>query len=158
MVNASQTAFLRSTKSQGNAAVAAIFVENADLSFAVAESDEILTEQLDMDRIAIRVWQLRTQQRGHPEVPHRLAHRRVGAGAAHELIVFCRQNPSVSLLNVRDPSWSPASLQNAIGKSFAHPRWQGASGRQYVPVATSSSRPEEPRVGREGVSKRKTMG
>src|SRR3546814_14887387 len=71
--SASQTAFLRSTKSQGNAAVAAIFVENADLSFAVAESDEILTEQLDMDRIAIRVWQLRTQQRGHPEVPHRLA-------------------------------------------------------------------------------------
>src|SRR3546814_8909461 len=72
-----------------------------------------------MDRIAIRVWQLRTQQRGHPEVPHRLAHRRVGAGAAHELIVFCRQHPSVSLPSVRDPSWSPASLQTAIGKSFA---------------------------------------
>src|SRR3546814_11091142 len=126
MVNASQTAFLRSTKGQGNAAVAAIFVENADLSFAVAESDEILTEQLDMDRIAIRVWQLRTQQRGHPEVPHRLAHRRVGAGAAHWLIVSCRPHPSVPLPSVRDPSGPPAPLQNAIGQSFANYRVKAA--------------------------------
>src|SRR3546814_19950884 len=116
MVNASQTAFLRSTKSQGNAAVAAIFVENADLSFAVAESDEILTDQLDMDRIAIRVWQLRTQRRGHPAVPHRLAHRRVGAGAAHERIVLCRLQPPVPPPRGRVPSWSPAIGNVARGE------------------------------------------
>ena len=92
VVDTADSARLDAAERQRGVAVAAIFVEDADLAVAVAEGDEVLAQQLDAPRIAVRSRQLRRQQGRHPEAPKRLAHRRSRPDPADQLVVFPRQH------------------------------------------------------------------
>src|ERR1700676_2486420 len=61
--------------------------EQAELSAAVAERDELLAEKLNPHRRTVRPGNLFRQQRGHPVTPHQTPHRSVTLDTA-EYFVF----------------------------------------------------------------------
>ena len=70
------------------------FLEQSDLSVGGPEGDEILTQELDADRRAIRRGQLPGQQRRHPIAAHGLAHRGPGADPGQTLVILFRKHGS----------------------------------------------------------------
>src|SRR5258708_35042393 len=76
-------------------------VDQSDAPLAVAERDQLLSEQLHANRWAVALRQLRVEQRGYPVAPEQLAHRRAGAGAGQEFIHLLGQHGA---LIVRAPS------------------------------------------------------
>ena len=63
VIDAAQPAFLVAPEIQRDAAVRAEFVDQTDAALAVAERDEVLAEQLDAHRRAVRLGDLRTTGR-----------------------------------------------------------------------------------------------
>src|SRR6266852_5686340 len=92
VVRAAQPALLVAAEPQRHAAVGAELVDDADAPFAVAEGDQLLSQQLYANRGAVALRQLRVEQRGYPVAPEQLAHRRAGAGAGQEYIHLLGQH------------------------------------------------------------------
>src|SRR5947208_15695376 len=61
-------------------------VDDADAPFAVAERDQLLSQQFHANRRAVALRQLRVEQGGYPVAPEQLAHRRAGARAREKCI------------------------------------------------------------------------
>src|SRR5581483_10778931 len=68
----------------------------ADAALGVAEGDELLAHQLDAHRRPIGFSDLARQAGGAPVAPHRIAHRRSGAGACDQLVFFLREHAGFS--------------------------------------------------------------
>src|SRR6266852_2507842 len=102
VVRAAQPALLVAPEPQRHAAVGAELVDDADAPFAVAERDQLLSEQFHANRRAIALRQLPVEQRGYPVAPEQLAHRRAGARTGQEYIHLLGQHGrSPSLLASR---------------------------------------------------------
>jgi hypothetical protein len=88
VIDAAQAALLVAPEVERHAAMRAIFLDEADAALGVAEGDELLAHQLDAHRRPIRLGDLARQTGGDPIAPHRIAHRRSGAGAGDQLVLF----------------------------------------------------------------------
>ena len=96
VIEAAQAAILVAREHQRGAPVRAIFVEHADAAFGVAENDEVLAEQTDLDRRAVRMRHFLGQAGGDPVPAHDLAHRRVALDAAQQVVFLWRHHDGVS--------------------------------------------------------------
>ena len=74
----------------------AVFVEHADATFAVAENNEVLTEQTNLDRRAVGLRDFLGQAGGDPVPAHDLAHRRIALDAAQQVVFLLRHHGGVS--------------------------------------------------------------
>src|SRR2546428_6870995 len=92
VVRAAQPALLVAAEPQRHAAVGAELVDDADAPFAVAERDQLLSEQFHANRRAVALRQLPVEQRGYPVAPEQLTHRRTGARAGQEYIHLLGQH------------------------------------------------------------------
>lgn len=86
VVDAADAARLVAAEEQRGAAMRAAMVHHADLARAVAEGDQLLAEQHQAERRAVR-GQFRRHAGRDPVLPHQLAHRRAGAGMDQDLAV-----------------------------------------------------------------------
>src|SRR5947207_1841485 len=86
VVRAAQPALLVAAEPERHAAMGAELVDQADAPFAVAERDQLLSQQLHANRGAVALRQLRVEQRGYPVAPEQLTHRRSGARAREKRI------------------------------------------------------------------------
>src|SRR5262249_23086207 len=77
---------------QRRVAMAAVLVEQSDVTCGIAEGDEVLAEQSHPPRVAIRVWQFLGQERRYPAAPERRSHRRPGTDTAHGFVFFLWQH------------------------------------------------------------------
>src|SRR5213083_2385670 len=102
VVRTAQPALLVAAEPQRHAAVGAELFDHADSSLRIAESDQLLSQQLHANRRAVALRQLPVEQRGYPVAPEQLAHRRAGARAGQEFIHLAGQQDR-SLLIVRAP-------------------------------------------------------
>jgi hypothetical protein len=84
---------------QRNLAVAAMLIENADHAIRVAEGNESVAQNLERKGIAIRRREIRGLHDWQPIPPQRLAHRRLRADAADQLVVLAGEH-------VRPPDFS----------------------------------------------------
>jgi hypothetical protein len=91
VVHAAQAALLVAAEQQRRAAVRAGLVHQPHLPAAVAEGDEFFAQQAHAVRQAIGRHVAREQE-GNPVQPHQLAHRRSGADANQQLVVFVGQH------------------------------------------------------------------
>ena len=96
MVEAAQAAILVAREHQRGAPVRTIFVEHADAAIAVAEDDEVLAEQADLDRRAVGLRHFLGQAGGDPVPAHDLAHRRIALDAAQQVIFLLRHHGGVT--------------------------------------------------------------
>ncbi len=94
VVDAPETALLVASEEERRAPMRAVFVEETDAPFGVAERHQLLAQQLDAHRRAVGLGQLLREQRGNPVPAHGLAHRRAGADAGDELVLFACQHAS----------------------------------------------------------------
>ena len=74
----------------------AVFVEEPDAALGVAEGHQLFAEELDAHGRTIGLGQLPREQRGNPVPAHGLAHRRAGADAGDQLVLFACQHASPS--------------------------------------------------------------
>src|SRR3989449_11408137 len=88
VVRAAQPALLVAAEPERHAAMSAELVDDADAPFAVAERDQLLSQQFHANRGAIALGQLPVEQRRYPIAPEQLAHRRTGARAGQEFILL----------------------------------------------------------------------
>ena len=72
--------------------MAAVLIEQPYAPFGVAKSDKVLSQELDVLRIAIRVRQLGSLQCRQPIATHCCSHPRARPHAAHQLIVFASEH------------------------------------------------------------------
>ena len=86
VINATQPALLIASEPQRGATVWTIFVEQPDPALAVAERDEILSQQPDARWRAIGLGDLARQQGRDPIPPHHLAHRCPRSGPGQQLV------------------------------------------------------------------------
>ena len=86
VIDAAQPAFLVAPEIQRHAAVRAEFIDQTDAALAVAERDEVLAEQFDAHRRAVRLGDLPRQAGRDPIPPHRIAHRRAGPDAGDQFV------------------------------------------------------------------------
>jgi hypothetical protein len=92
MVDAAQAMLFVPTIEQWGLAVGAEGTQHADLAGGVPESHQILTEQAQLDRVAIRRREFRCLEGGDPEPAQVRAHGRAGTNATQELVIFCTQH------------------------------------------------------------------
>src|SRR6266568_2204764 len=92
VVRAAQPALLVAAEPERHAAMGAELVDDADAPFAVAERDQVLSQQLHANGGAVALRQLPVEQRGYPVAPEQLAHRRAGARAGKEYIHLLGQH------------------------------------------------------------------
>jgi hypothetical protein len=87
MEGATQTAVFQAPVSQISAAMRAAAADQAIAPFVVLEDHQILAEQPHrLDRAVAGEF---IHQRGRlPIAPHQVARRRIGAGAAHQMVLF----------------------------------------------------------------------
>src|SRR5207237_9276114 len=83
---------------EGGAAVAAVLLEQPHAPVGVAEGDQRLAEQADLDRLAVRLGQLVGLQGRNPVAAEHLAEGRAGPGARQQLVLFSGQHPFSSRL------------------------------------------------------------
>ena len=96
VIEAAQAAILVAREHQRGAPVRAVFVEHADATFAVAENNEVLTEQTNLDRRAVGLRDFLGQAGGDPVPAHDLAHRRIALDAAQQVVFLLRHHGGVS--------------------------------------------------------------
>jgi len=82
VIEAAQAAFLVARVSERDAAMRAIFVEHAELAFAVTEDDQVFAQEPRAHRLAVRLRDFFREARGNPVATHELPHRRVAFDAA----------------------------------------------------------------------------
>src|SRR5262249_58021722 len=73
------------------------FINQADLSFAVAEANQTLAHQFHAHRWTIGFGNFRGQEEWRPIAPQQLAHDCSGADAAELIVLFTRHHGDVSL-------------------------------------------------------------
>src|ERR1044071_6351888 len=148
VIGAPEPAFLIAPEPQRNAAVRAEFVDKADPAVAVAERDEVLAEQLDPDRRAVGLGNLRRHAGGDPISPHRLAHRRPGADAGDQFVFLWWQHRRSSWLRRRGRALQAAGHSRPAPQmcspcpkptSAASPRASPRVGWTWIVCARSSS-------------------
>src|SRR5436190_24036262 len=100
VVRAAQPALLVAAEPERHAAMGTELVDEADAPFAVAERDQLLSQQLHANRRAIALRQLGVEQRRYPVAPEQLTHRRAGTGAGQELVHFLSQHSRTLLLSM----------------------------------------------------------
>jgi hypothetical protein len=88
VIDAAQAALLVAPKIERHAAMRAIFLDEADAPLGVAEGYKFLTHQFDAHRRTVRFADLARQACRDPIAPHRIAHRRCGAGAGDQFVFF----------------------------------------------------------------------
>jgi len=67
-------------------------VDQPDPAVAVPEADQVLAEQLDAHRRAVRLGDLPRQAGGYPIPPHRVAHRRAGVDTRDQFVFLRGQH------------------------------------------------------------------
>ena len=92
VVKAAQAAFLVAAVDQRRAAVRAEFIEDADPTVGIAEDDEVLAEEPDLDRSAVGLWHFLDQAGRNPMMPEDAAHRRIAFDTAHQVVFLGRQH------------------------------------------------------------------
>ena len=95
---AAQAAIAVDAKRQRRAAVGAMLVQQTDSAFAIAEGDQIFTQQADANGLSVVLRQLAFKQSGHPIAAQNLAHRGAGAGVGEEFVVFAGKHEPLRLL------------------------------------------------------------
>ena len=88
MEQAPQPAFRIDPQGKRSAPMRAMFVEQADPSFAVAKGDKLFAEKLDPDWLSVVFGQFGFEQSRDPEAPHDIAHRGTRTGANEQFVVF----------------------------------------------------------------------
>src|SRR5205807_6261233 len=79
---------------QRRAAVQAQLVQEAEPAVRVAEGDEALAQDGDLDRRAVGLGQVTELEGRRPVPPEHPAHRRVGPDPAQSLVLLCGQHAS----------------------------------------------------------------
>ena len=97
VVHAAQAAVFVAAQPQRHQAVRAELVKQADAPVGVAECHQFLAQQLDPNRLSVRLRQLPGQQGGHPVAAHQFAHGRA-CPDLRERHIFCLRNHSAYLL------------------------------------------------------------
>src|SRR5713226_1045098 len=72
--NTPQTLFLISSEPEGNPTMVAKLIEDSNAAIRGSKGYQLFSQQLHSNRRAIRLWQLRRQQRRNPVAPHHLTH------------------------------------------------------------------------------------
>ena len=98
VIDAAESAFLVAAQPEGGQAVGAEFLQEADASLGVAESDQLLAQQLEAHGVAVRFRQFPGQQGGHPVAAHQVAHSGAGADAGQGDVVGLRNHSFACLL------------------------------------------------------------
>src|SRR6185503_4740666 len=88
VVGATQAVLLVAAEPEGNAAVGAELVDQAETVGSVAEGDQALGQELHPHGRAVGLGQLLGEQRRQPVAAEQLAHRRAGAGTDQQFILF----------------------------------------------------------------------
>src|SRR6185295_15273504 len=104
VVHAAQAALLVATEEEVRAAVRAAWLDQADAPVRVAERDQVLSHDLDADRRAVGRGHLARERDRQPVAPEVIAHRRTGAGADQDLVVFGAQHALI----LQTKTWVPA--------------------------------------------------
>ncbi|MNC86022.1 hypothetical protein D3C83_16490 [compost metagenome] len=84
------------------------FADQADATLGVAESDELLSQQLHAHGRAIGLGDLGGEDRGYPVAPEEVPEQRAGAGLSQLIVLFPRERHGVLRLLV---PFSPACLR-----------------------------------------------
>ena len=88
VVDAAQAAGLVPSEEQRGSAVGAVFLHETNAPLGVAEDDQILAQQTDALRVAARVRDLGAEHHREPVLAQQTAHRRPGAYAGQQFVVF----------------------------------------------------------------------
>ena len=96
VIHAAQAAFLVASQPQRRQPVGTQFFQQADASVGVAESDQLLAQELDADRLAVGLGQLPREQGGHPVAAHQLAHGSPGADLGQRNVISLRNHGGVT--------------------------------------------------------------
>jgi hypothetical protein len=88
MIGTTQAVILVAAEPQRHAAMGAEFVHDPDAALAVAERDQPFAQKLQADWRAIRLGNLRRQQRRNPISADEISYRRSGSGAREKIILF----------------------------------------------------------------------
>jgi hypothetical protein len=118
MIEAAQPAFLIAAEGERHPAMRTIFVDHAKPALAVAKHHEILAEQSDLQRRAIRLGHLLDQAGRHPVAAHDLTHRRVALDAAQQVVFLCGHHRLASQACLRGPRTGLGPGENISPLSF----------------------------------------
>jgi len=113
VIDAAQPAFLVAPEKERHAAMRTILLDQPDAPLGVAEGDEFLAHQFDAHRRAVRFGDLARQAGGDPIAPHRIAHRRSGAGTGDQVVFFLREHAGSPRLVGLDGCRCICSLEKA---------------------------------------------
>ena len=83
VVDAAQALLLIAAPEQGRAAMRAVAVQHADLAGGIAEGDQVLAEDAELNGRAVGVGQLLGRAHRQPEAAEQLAHRRAAIRLRH---------------------------------------------------------------------------
>ena len=92
VIDAPQAGFLVASKPQRGAAMRAELVDEPDAALAVAKTDELLPEQLNAHRRAVRLRHFARKEGRNPIPPQHIAHRRARSYSRHQLVLFACQH------------------------------------------------------------------
>jgi hypothetical protein len=81
VIDAAESLLLVAAIEERGPAVRAVVLDEADLAGGDAEGDQVLAQQADTHRRAIRLGQLTGEQDGDPVLPDEVPHRRAGSDA-----------------------------------------------------------------------------
>ena len=96
MVGTAEATFFVLSKPERNPSMGAEFIDQTDLSLAVAKANQALTHQLDAYRRAIGLGNFRRQKERRPVAAQQLAHECARADAAQLVVLFTRHHGDVS--------------------------------------------------------------
>ncbi len=88
VIDAAEAALFVAAEPEVGAAVRATRVDDADPAIRVAEREQVLAEQPEIDRRAVGLSDLPGEEGGHPVATHHLAERRARPDACQQLILF----------------------------------------------------------------------
>jgi hypothetical protein len=87
VVAAAQALFFVAAVVEADTAVRAVLLRDADLARRVAPHQQVLAEEADALRLVVSL-ELPVVDRRDPVAAHHLAHRRTGANATKQVVVF----------------------------------------------------------------------
>jgi hypothetical protein len=94
MIGAAQAAPFVAAVVEIGAAMRTVRLDDADATVAVAERQQVFTEDLDLLLRAVALGQFLGEQRRHPEAAQQVAHRRARPAAGQEFIVLATEHQS----------------------------------------------------------------
>ena len=141
VIEATKAAFLVAAEGERGLAMRTGFAEHPNLAVAIAERDELFSEQLQAHRSAVRLRDLFRQHRRHPVAAHQPPHRRIALDPAQQFVFGLRQHGLLSrkilslLSNIirrgrpvqRRPAPSPSPLRGGSTRAIGERRGGGFS-------------------------------